>query len=313
MSGEFARIARLSQIYAGSHAGLTLGIGDDCAVLASTAGTRVWTVDAAVECVHFDRAFMALFDVGYRAFTAAASDVAAMGARADSALSALILPRSFADEELYTLAEGIAAAARAVGCAVAGGNLARGGALSITTSVLGVAEGRVVTRSGARVGDGVFVTGVLGAAALGLCALRSAAPVPEPLATVREACVRHFLAPRARFDRAPLLARVATAAIDVSDGLAQDLGHIAQASQVRIALDPARVPRVPHFQALAAALCADATALVLAGGDDYPLAFTAPPGSVPPDQATQIGEVVAGDPGVLGVPEGAAGHDHFRG
>jgi thiamine-monophosphate kinase len=315
-SGEFERIASLSRIYAGTHGAVMLGIGDDCAVLAGSASARVWTVDTAVAGVHFDLAFMPLHDVGYRAFMAAASDVAAMGARAEAALSSLIVPPDLDDAALYALAEGIAAAAREVGASVAGGNLARGRELSITTTVLGVADGRVVTRAGARPGDGVFVTGVLGAAALGLVALRAGADVAEALEPSRARAVRHFLAPSARFDRSGLVSRSASAAIDVSDGLVQDLGHLAAASGVGITVELARVPRVDEHAALALALGSDPVALLLSGGEDYELAFTAPRDAVPNALATCIGIVKAGA-GVVVVDEAGeridvgAGHDHF--
>jgi thiamine-monophosphate kinase len=313
-SGEFERIARLTSIYGKSYpASVALGIGDDCAVLHASQSARVWTVDAAVEGVHFDRHFMRLEDIGYRAFMAAASDVAAMGALADCALSALILPASLGDAELWELAKGTAEAAEHCACSVAGGNLTRGAQLSITTSVLGHVPTRAVTRAGACAGDGVYITGVVGAAALGLRLLQQgsghAADAPF---------LQHFLRPKARFDCAGLLAAVASASIDVSDGLAQDLGHVARASQVDLLLELSRIPREEGFAEAAARAGAVPEALLLAGGEDYELAFTAAPECVPTELATRIGTVALGSGRVLVQgPDGAAlpwqpGFDHFR-
>src|SRR5882724_6500915 len=113
-------------------AGVDVGIGDDAAVLESGSAPLVWTVDSAVEGVHFRRAWLSLEDIGWRSLMAAASDLAAMGARPRGILCALVLPPEFSDDDLENLARGQAAAATAIGSAVLGGNLSRGGELSIT-------------------------------------------------------------------------------------------------------------------------------------------------------------------------------------
>src|SRR4051812_38149858 len=125
MATEFERIARLKELFRHAPSDrVALGIGDDAAVLNPTARLSVWTVDSAVEGVHFSRAFMGLEDIGYRAFMAAASDIAAMGGRAVSALCAWILSKEVSEEEFDRLALGVAEAAELCGCAVVGGNLA---------------------------------------------------------------------------------------------------------------------------------------------------------------------------------------------
>lgn len=313
MSSEFERIAQLSALFARPSASVAIGIGDDCAVLRPPAVPEVWTIDAAVAGVHFDLALMPLPDVAYRAFMAAASDVAAMGGRAVAALSALVLPSDFSDEQLAQLGGGLARAADACDCAIVGGNLARGALLSLTTSVLGACAERVITRDGARAGDGVFVTGTLGGAALGLLALQrglgdDARFVPS---------VARFLAPRARLDLAATLSRVATAAIDVSDGLLQDLSHVCRASGVGARIERDALPLLPGFSEAASALGLDGHALALGGGEDYELLFTAPESSVPSALATRIGTVTDTHDTVLvldahGVPiEVRGGFDHF--
>lgn len=290
-----------------------LGIGDDCAVLAPTAVTQVWTIDAAVENVHFSRAFMSFEQIAYRAFMAAASDIAAMGGRAVAALSALSLPRDFSDEELDELLAGIGAAADRLQVVVAGGNLARAEELTLTTTVLGECPAKVLRRDAGRVGDGVFVTGTLGGAALGLSALQARESETGPYA----ASMERFLRPLARLDLAPRVAKLASCAIDVSDGLLQDLTHVCTASRVGATLFSASFPKLPDFDALALQRGHPPNALVLGGGEDYELLFTATPGTVPEELATQIG-VVTVDRGVRVLDADGAplptvpGFDHFR-
>ena len=174
MATEFDRIARLSQAFRSApNDRVALGIGDDAAVLNSNARPTVWTIDSAVEGVHFSRTFMGLADIGYRAFMAAASDVAAMGGRAVGALCAWVLPADLSEADFDELSSGVARAAELCNCPVIGGNLARGSELSLTTTVLGESPGPLALRSGARPGDALFVSGPVGAAALGLSALRA--------------------------------------------------------------------------------------------------------------------------------------------
>ena len=312
MSTEHQRIARIRALFARSSPSISLGIGDDCAVLAASARARVWTVDAAIENVHFVRGPMRDEEIGFRALMAAASDIAAMGADATGILCALALPAAFRDDELDDLLSGYAEAADAIGCPVVGGNLTRAAELSITTSVLGEVE-QAVTRAGARPGDGVFVSGALGGAALGLHALRAGHAREGAYAE----CIQRFLRPRARLDLSARLATCASAAIDISDGLAQDLAHLCSASRVGVRLDVSALPRPARFAELAGALGRDADELVLAGGEDYELLFTAELGGVPPEVGVQIGtvtetsvvELVGGDGRPVPLPEG---FDHFR-
>ncbi len=169
---EFSAIPQLEALFRQANTQVELGIGDDAAVLKS-AGRWVWTVDAAVEHVHFERAWLSLADLGFRSFQAAASDVSAMGGAPFAALSSVIFPTGFAAAELDQLARGQRAAARALGCAVVGGNLARGTELSITTTLVGSVPRRPLLRSGARVGDELWLCGELGLAAAGLRLLQA--------------------------------------------------------------------------------------------------------------------------------------------
>ena len=235
-----------------------MGLGDDAAVLTAPRGERVVvSTDAAVEGIHFRREWMSLREIGYRAVAAALSDLAAMAAAPVGVLVAFTTRAEDANE-LLEVADGIADAVRKAGTVIAGGNLSVGPSLSITTTVIGTAFAPL-TRRGARPGDAVYVTGRFGGPAAAVRALSSGA---EPR---REHRAR-FAAPVPRLREARWLAvRGATAAIDISDGLARDAEHLAVASNVSVEIDVGRVPM------LEGATPED----VLGGGEEYELLVTA--------------------------------------
>ncbi len=294
-----------------------VGSGDDCAVLESG-----WVVstDAFLEGAHFRRGWIGFDEAGYRAVTAALSDVAAMAARPVGVLVALGLPAAEAPGLVRELQRGIGRACERAGCALLGGDLTRSpGPVVVNVVALGRAR-RPILRGGARVGDEVWVTGELGASA---AAVRRWTRGREPDPSSRRA----FAAPVARLEEARWLAEriEVTALIDLSDGLAGDMGHVAAASGVAIALDSSLVPVAPAAVAVAGSR-RRALPLALAGGEDYELAFTSPAGSAGAVAAdfrrgfgaslTRVGIVADG----VGVRlEGAgelevelAGFDHFR-
>jgi thiamine-monophosphate kinase len=165
---EAERIGLLARMLGARAPGrdVEVGIGDDAAVLLPPAAPArlVWTIDEQVDGTHFERALAAFHDIGWRSFMAAASDIAAMGAVPWCALSALVLPDDFGDDALAELARGQSDAAEAVDAPVVGGNLARGPALSIATTLLGTCA-VPVQRGGARAGDSLWMAGVVGHAA----------------------------------------------------------------------------------------------------------------------------------------------------
>ena len=289
-----------------------VGIGDDAAVLAPEAASLVLTVDAAVEGMHFRRDWMSLEDVGFRSLMAAASDLAAMGARPRGVLSALVLPADFGDEELDRLARGQAEAALALGTAVVGGNLARGSELSVTTTVVGAAD-KPLLRAGAKPGDVVAIAGPLGLAAAGIAALRRderGAPFERVLAAYRR--------PRALIEEGVDAAARAHAAIDVSDGLALDASRLAAESGVGIVLEAERIRAAAgtELRAAASALSLDPLELALYGGDDYALFAAFAPGDLAP-AFTMIGHCTVETGMVLEGADGTwrplapRGYDHF--
>jgi len=249
-------------------AGVELSIGDDAAILKAGSTGSVLSVDAQVEGVHFKREWLSLRQLGARALASALSDLAAMGSVPRAALLSIICPAELTDQELYELIDGAADAQALYGCAVVGGNLARGAQLSITTTVIGAAPNQPMTRSGTQPGDGLYVTGMLGSAAFGLELLK------RGLAERAPSYAERWRVPTARIAEGLRAAEHAHAAIDVSDGLLQDLRHICAASSVGCEVDLAALPR-PAEAALALELGLDLERLALSGGEDYELLIAA--------------------------------------
>lgn len=284
---EFARIAAIAAT-AGARA---RGLGDDCALVPG----GVVTVDACVEGVHFPAhdalpaaRFRALLeDVGHRATVAAASDVLAMGAAPRWILAAWTLPPWLDDDGVVAVARGQRDALDALDATLVGGNLSSGPVLSITTTVFGQAE-RPVGRDGARAGDLVVAAGALGEASLGFTALGRG---------LVHRCVDVWCRPPVLVRESAALAAGAHALIDVSDGLAQDVGHVAAASGLAVELDEtALLARVADdARALAHALGADLSRAVLAGGEDYALVGAWPPGRPLPPSVDVIGRFATGE------------------
>jgi thiamine-monophosphate kinase len=286
---EHALIAAIRARLATDDARVELGIGDDGAILRGSEVGSVLSVDAAVEGVHFDLAWLPLEDVGFRSYAAALSDLAAMGARARCGLLSLVLPTALDDAAVMRLVEGVAQAAERFDAPVVGGNVASGPCLVLSSTVVGECPQRgALLRSGAREGDAIYVTGTLGAAALGLAALRAG----EGSRSEAAPFVARWRRLGARLDLVEALGRVAGAAIDVSDGLVADLGHLCRASGLVARIELGRVPREPGHDALAAALGLEPDALVLGGGEDYEVAFAAPDG-LELAWATRIGTFTA--------------------
>ncbi|MFO0662130.1 MAG: thiamine-phosphate kinase [Polyangiaceae bacterium] len=278
MIAEHVWISTLTDRFGEPSEGVRVGIGDDAAVLEPSNRPSVWTVDAAVEGVHFTFAIADAYTVGFRSMMAALSDLAAMGAAPRGVLSALTLPAGFEETELNELARGQREAAALVGTSVIGGNVSRGPCVSVTTTALGECR-RPLLRSGATVGEIVWVCGALGMAAAGLKVLLESERLDERArACVRdelELCMTAWRRPHARISEALSVSDLATSGIDVSDGLAQDLGHVALASSVDIELDAdALLQREPSLVKVCEVFGWDPLALILSGGEDYAVVVT---------------------------------------
>ncbi len=309
--GEEALIERIVRRAGGAPGGRwTLGIGDDAALLRGRAGEDlVFSTDTLVEDVHFRFGRETPRTVGRRAIAVNLSDLAAMGAEPVGLLLALCAPPSLPVDVFDGLIGGVVVEAGRFGCPLVGGNLSRASVCSLGVTVIGRArQGCALRRTGLAPGDLVFVTGVLGRAALlRMRADREGLPlraVPEP-----------------RIEAGRRLARIAStkACIDLSDGLASDLGQLLRASHVAAEIDPAALPRPRGFAGDCRAMGIDPLALQASGGEDYELLFALAPGRLASDSralsrrlgvaVTRIGRIVAGR-GIRGLPVEPARH-HF--
>jgi thiamine-monophosphate kinase len=262
-----------------------LGIGDDAALWKARPGHEVvLSVDALAEGTHFRRVWLSPREIGRRAVSAAASDLAAMAAKPAGILLSLLIPEDFSDANFRALLRGVDETARDYELALIGGNTSRG-PLSVTVTVLGEVEtGRALRRDALRAGDEVWVTGCPGLARLGLRVLESSRPHAHGSKLERRA-VAAFKRPRARIAESHALAKsfAARAAIDLSDGLASDLGHLIDESKragrdVGIEIDAEAIANREPLASICEAQGLDAAETALAGGDDYELCFTAPKG-----------------------------------
>ncbi|MBU2952372.1 thiamine-phosphate kinase [Marinobacter sp. F3R08] len=314
--GEFDLIRRYFLPLVGQRESrsLLLGPGDDCAIQRIPPGRDlVFSVDALVEGVHFPRNYRPDY-LGWRALAVAASDLAAMGADPECFTLALTLPA--VDEcWLESFSRGLKSASEAFGLALAGGDTTSG-PLTLSVQVHGTVEsGKGVRRSGARPGDLVAVSGTLGNAGAALDYLSDPAPSADMLAVLE-----HYHRPRPRLDLAEAVRQFASAAIDISDGLLADLGHILAASEVGARINSDRLPLSPALSRLKEGRAID---YALRSGDDYELClcFSAENWDRAPEllksQVTLIGTVEA-EPGLYLDGEHWAlealpsGFDHFR-
>jgi thiamine-monophosphate kinase len=262
---EFDRIRKIARAL-GDRA---RALGDDCALLPLSDGALCLSTDVSVEGVHFKLDWIEPKEAGWRAAAAALSDLAAEGAAAVGVLSAITVPEGASDRMLTAIAGGIGDAAVSVGATVIGGDLSSGPVWSIAITVVGRSE-RPVTRAGAKPGDGLWVTGVLGGARAALEAFRRG-DKPEPDA--RGA----FARPEPRIlPGLWLTAHGARAMLDLSDGLAGDAGHLAAASQVRLKLDLDSVPVHPAAIEEARRLDIPVQQFAAEGGEDFELLVALP-------------------------------------
>jgi thiamine-monophosphate kinase len=309
--GEFGLIERIAELVSRTAAGVgpeaghvALGIGDDAALLeVPPERVLVATVDTLVEEVHFRRAWTGPEDLGWKSLAVNVSDVAAMGAEPLAAFLSLALSAETEVAWVEAFTRGFEDCAQEYGCALAGGDTVRSPqVLTITVTLLGTVErGRALLRSGAQVGDAVCVTGTLGDSAAGLALLQSGVqafrrsgvqagrgetPACEPLNTEHLNPFHSLLAahhrPRPRLQAARALAAsgCVTAMMDLSDGLASDIRHLAARSGAGARLRREALPLSDAVRAAASALGVDPTDWALHGGEDYELLFTLSPDSL---------------------------------
>lgn len=282
--GEFGLIRRLTR-HLKKRSGLLVGVGDDCAVVRPVAGKpMLLTTDMLIEGIHFRREWMTAREIGEKSMLVNLSDIAAMGGTPLYALVSVGLPKNFGLREATSLFGGLRRVAEREGVSIIGGDTNASRMLVINVTVVGEAGGqRIPTRSRARVGDSIWVTGTLGQSALGLQALRK---------NRRKGCEKFI----ASHKKPPCRIHVGKALadnphvhsmIDLSDGLLGDLGHILKASGVGAEIVIDSIPVQVSFFQKVRQLALDPDFLKLSGGEDYELLFTAS------DRAA-IGDKIAG-------------------
>ena len=305
---------------------LRIGLGDDAAAWERPAGVDVLTSDVMVEGVHFDLASTGWRDLGWKSIAVNLSDVAAMGCLPVCAVVGLGLPGGLRENDLVEMYEGMLDACERYGCALVGGDVVRSPTFFVSVAVTGAAQADgpaarpLLARAGARAGDLVAVTGHVGSSAAGLRMMAEGRDLDdETAAHLRDAHLR----PEPRLaEGAALVRHGAHAAIDLSDGLLDDLGKLCRASGVGAVI---RVDCLPADDFLRSAYPDDWASLALAGGEDYELLVAATvdtlervgrEGVAP---LSIIGEIVPGDAGVRVVDENGepvtvdtGGWDHFR-
>ncbi|MEO6213704.1 MAG: thiamine-phosphate kinase [Vicinamibacterales bacterium] len=277
--GERAIIEHIRKRLPVTPPSIVVAVGDDAAVVAPERGAlQVLTTDALVEGVHFDRRFSSLPDVGYKAIAVNLSDVAAMGGTPSLVLLSLMLPDGTSLDDLDGLLDGVLDMSARARVTVAGGNVTRSPAgLIVDVTAAGyVRPRRILRRGGGRPGDALYVTGTIGGAAAGLEWLREHASAPlDPL--MATAVGRHRRPePRLRIGAVLGRARVASACMDLSDGLADAVRQIAEASGTGAVIDAAALPIDAGARAWFLTRGCDPVQAALSGGDDYELLFTLP-------------------------------------
>jgi thiamine-monophosphate kinase len=329
--GEFGLINLLAEMIskaqdksAASYRKLLIGIGDDTAAWKGDVGTQLVTTDSLFQDVHFRLETTPWYELGWKSLAVNLSDIAAMGGVPEYSVVSLAVPPDTEVEDVKALYQGMIALAQRFGVALIGGDTCRAPLVSITVTVLGSAKDKgrkVLTRSAARPGDRIAVTGDLGGAAAGMEMLDKKLKLDaESESQLRKA----FLQPEPRVAEGQSMVKLGVkAAIDISDGLMSDLKHICDASRVAARVEADRIPIAP---AVRAHFAERALELALAGGEDYELLCTA--GDVVMDKVkaelscpvTIIGEILAGESGsivmvdVHGAPVrlGKAGWEHFN-
>ncbi len=268
--GEFGLIELLTRDMP-ADGSVSTGIGDDCAVVRVGKQTLLFSCDAFIENIHFRRKWASPEDIGYKAAAAALSDIGAMGGAPRYMLVTLACDRHTDTDYLEQLYKGIKAITNAERVSVIGGDTTGSpGGIMISITVIGKAMGAPICRSGAQPGDLVVVTGHPGCAVLGLHALEHGdAEAPENL-------INAHLRPRPKLREGMFLGdnNCVNAMIDISDGLVQDLGHIARQSEVSINIETNKIPLLPEQRNYARERGLSVLDAALSGGEDYELAFT---------------------------------------
>jgi thiamine-monophosphate kinase len=301
-------VDQLQQLFAVNFpAGIEVGIGDDAAVLTGIKSKLVATTDMAVEDIHFRTAWSSPFQIGAKLATANLADLYAMGASPKYLLVAAALPKKLSSDFISELAKGIRSVADRFEVAVVGGDLSQAEKIALSITALGDLDSKPITRSGAKVGDLIYVTQLPGLSAAGLAILGRGLNRPRYV-------VDAHLNPK--LDSPLNLIKVANAMCDISDGISVDAGNIAKSSKVDIALDKSLINATSAFAdlaELAKELNEDVFDWILNGGEDHFFLASVNPKDASDELGIKIGEVIEGNGKVLldNQEIKRAGYQHF--
>jgi thiamine-monophosphate kinase len=329
-AGENRLLARFRELAdAALSSSVVVGPGDDAAAIRSESGRLLLlTCDMMTEGTHFRREWATPWQIGWKAMAQNISDIAAMGGEPAAAVASLAAPGDLPADVPEQIAEGLVAAASAYGASLVGGDLVGSpGPIVVDVSLTGwVEEDLMLRRRGARPGDAILVTGALGASAAGLAVLQQGISQDGSAEIARALQAHHEPRPRVAEARAIAHTRLATAMMDLSDGLAADLPRLCAESGVGAVVRCDRLPVDPACAALARRIGRSALEMATAGGEDYELLFTCPPSAAARiaavvsqaagAQVTAVGEITE-QPGVTFIgPDGqpiapSSGFDHF--
>ena len=307
-SSEQQIVERLQRLFAVNFpAGIEVGIGDDAAVLTGIKNKLVATTDMAVEDIHFRTAWSSPFQIGAKLATANLADLFAMGASPKYLLVAAALPKKVADNFIEELAKGVRSVADNFQVAVVGGDLSQAEKIALSITALGDLESKPITRSGAQVGDHIYVSQLPGLSAAGLAILGRG--LNRPRYVVEAHLNPKLVAPHQ-------LIKVATAMCDISDGISVDGANITRASKVNMSLNKSLISAANAFSdlaELAKELNEDVFDWILNGGEDHFFLASVNPKDASSELGVKIGEVVAGDGKVLLDHQEIkrAGYQHF--
>ena len=308
IESEATLIARLRELFNTSfQSGVELGIGDDAAVLSASNNKLVATVDMAVEGVHFRRDWSSQFQIGAKLTTANLADIFAMGAKPKYLLVAAAISQVNNSEVITELAKGIRSVADNFKVTVIGGDLSKSESMSLSITAFGELSGKPILRSGAQVGDLLYLSSLPGLSAAGLAILNRG--LDRPRYVVDAHLNPKLVAP----DK---LIKVASSMCDISDGLVTDAGHIAKSSTVNINLNKELIINAPDFKDLAELaneLGEDVFDWILAGGEDHFFLATVNPTSESEELGIKVGVVTAGGGEILldGAVINKSGYQHF--
>jgi thiamine-monophosphate kinase len=273
--GEFGLINRIRKWMAASDPALIQGIGDDVAVIGIGSKALLVTTDILIERIHFDRSWIDPYRLGKKALIVNLSDIAAMGGTPKYFLISLGLPKNLPLSFVSSFYRGLKEEAKRFRVDLIGGDTSLSQRITINICLLGEAKkGRILFRKGARVGNDLFVSGRLGDAALGLKILQKQGPMGRPMGLMKKQ-----LSPCPRIELGQAIAgdRLATAMIDVSDGLLIDTTHLIEESGVGARIWEDRIPLSRLYRKWIHSYSKDPYQIALTGGEDYELLFTAPP------------------------------------